>query len=323
MRASLRTRLVAQTRIGRVGIPAVMIGALGTVYVLQAATPLRLDDDAVDYLRITAALADGRPLPPSPVPIGFPVLLAVMDRAGLASSFTFVVANCLFLALGLFAAWKILSDKPSGARWAAMFFTLLAIPTVKSVAIALPEATFFGLSLAAVWSMTAARESRSRRGLLLVAACALTAVATSVRFVGLALLPPLVWSFAFPSAGSATQGGTDRNRIVPLLIVALMAAGLVLVVTSTSTFDVYNVWTREYYTQGGLLQQVLGRAATMLRGWGEVVLNIPFSRFKESGGVFTAAGVVSAVLLLVIVRRPRQLTPFRVYMTYSCIVPRK
>lgn len=291
------------------------------VYVLQAATPLRLDDDAVDYLRIAASLADSRPLPPAPVPIGYPVLVASLDRAGVASSFAFVLANCLFLALGLFSASKLLSDKSTGARWAAMFFTLLAIPTVKSVAIALPEATFFGLSLAALWAMSSGRESVRHRAWLLAAACFLTALATSVRLVGLALLPALIWSFAAPSTTIEGKPGAQRSRIIPLLFIALLAGCLLLAVARTSTFAVYDVWTREYYGQGGFVQQLVRRAATMLRGWGEIVLNVPFSRFKQSGAVFTAAGVASACMLLMILKWPRRLTPSRVYvLTYVIIL---
>lgn len=297
-------------------------GVIGIVYLLQAATPLRLDDDAVDYLRMGTAIADGLLVPAVPVPVGYPVFLAFLDRAGLGSSFFFVLANCVFIALGLFAAWKILSDKTVAARWSALTFALLAIPVIKSVPIALPEAIFFGLSSLALWSMSAGHTASGRKRVaLLGAAFALTAIATSVRMVGVALAPALLWSAAFQLDESGHERQTKPLQTVLLGVAGLLVAALLLVVAKSGTFSVYGGWTRTYYSHGEFAAQVAKHAATFFKIWGEVALNVPFSRFRESGGIFIAAGAISAALVVLLVRRSGQLTPARIYvLTYVVIL---
>ena len=195
---------------------AVSIAALTGTYLLQAATPLRLDDDAVDYMSMAAALADGRPVPRLPMPVGLPVVLSILDRAGLGASAFFVLTNCLFLGLGLYAIWQ-LREYPIAVKAWTVVVSLLAIPVVKAVPIALPEAVFFGLSSLALWAMTTAtRSGGGRRAALLLAAFALSAAATFVRTIGLALLVPLAWSVI-----AGTAGGNDGspNPVVLLLVV--------------------------------------------------------------------------------------------------------
>jgi len=308
--------------LSRINPGLAVASALGIVYLLQAATPLRLDDDAVDYLRMAAAIADGRPVPRVPVPIGYPVFLALLDRAGLASSSFFVVANCLFVALGLFAAWKILSDKTPATQWCAIVFTLLAIPVIKSVPIALPEATFFGVSLLALWTMSAGtKASGSKRLRLLGAAFMLTAIATSVRLVGVTLVPALIWSAALPWSEARDEPRRNSGRIVLFAAAGVLLAGFLIVIARSGPFSVYDAWTRSYYRQGSPLLQIAKHSAAVLKIWGEVALNLPFSRFRDSGGLFTAAGLVLALLALLLTRGSGRLTAARVYMfTYIVVL---
>ena len=117
---------------------------LSALYLLQTVSPLRLDSDAVDYLTTAAAIADGRPLPKVPFPLGFPTIISLLDRAGLASSFFFILFNCFCLGLGLWSAWLILADYPLRVRMWTVVAAVLAFTVVKSVATPLPEAAFFG-----------------------------------------------------------------------------------------------------------------------------------------------------------------------------------
>src|SRR5215212_2957345 len=92
------------------------LSALGALYLLQSASPLRLESDAVDYLRTAAALEDGRALPKVPFPLGYPIIIAAFDRVGLGSVFYFVLANCAFLGLGLWATGSINRARPAHVR---------------------------------------------------------------------------------------------------------------------------------------------------------------------------------------------------------------
>src|SRR5437868_3003277 len=93
------------------------IGAFAAGYLLQTASALRLDSDSVVYLYAGSRVADGA-APGVDVPLGYSFFLAALDRAGIASSFFFVLANCAFLALGLFCVWHLASKSyPLDRRW--------------------------------------------------------------------------------------------------------------------------------------------------------------------------------------------------------------
>ena len=189
------TRAVHDGSTTRNWVFPVALIVLGALYVLQTVSPLRLESDAVDYLSTGAAIADGRVTPNMPFPSGYPVFVGWLDRAGLGSSFYFILANCPFLGLGIWATWRLFSDRPPRVRMWIVVATLLAISVVRSVAAPLPEAAFFGTSLLALAAMTeAVSDTGSKRLLLFVAALALSGMAISIRLVGVALIPTLFWA---------------------------------------------------------------------------------------------------------------------------------
>src|SRR5687768_7368248 len=55
--------------------------ALSSVYLLQTASPLRLEHDSVIYFRIAMGLLNIAPAPSTGYPVGYPALLAALDRA--------------------------------------------------------------------------------------------------------------------------------------------------------------------------------------------------------------------------------------------------
>jgi len=301
------------------------IAALAIAYLIQAVTPLRLDDDAVDYLRMAAALTDGRPLPQVPLPIGFSVFLSSLERVGLASSNVFVLANCVFIAAGLWAVWQMMRACPLHIRQWTVVLTLLAIPVEKSIPIALPEAAFFGCSLLALWSMSAGLNARAPgRIWFLAAAFVLAAVATSMRLIGVALLPPLIWaSLHQPKQEEVTTDDWRSRlpRIAWLVAIGLLLAALIFMVATSKPFYVYSVWIREYYMPEGLVGRLARRVVLVVSGWGEIVLNLPFSRLRGLRALFVAVGAVSAGVVVWLMRRMPRLTPARIYiLVYVCIL---
>jgi len=311
-----------KTIISRRTLWATVFGAVCIMYLAQTATPLRLDDDTVDYLRMAAALADGRIVPGLPLPIGYPVILSLLDRAGFASSFHFVLANCLFLALGLFSVWKLLADYPMPVRQATPLFTMLAIPVVKSVPIALPEAAFFGVSLLALWAMTAARAASPwKRRWLLASAFVCVAAVVSIRTVGLALLPAFFWACAQVPPGRTDDEHKVRSRGW-MIFAGLLTVALIVFVWRSEPFLAYQGWLRDYYWQGDAVRQIVRRISFVLSGLGEIVVNLPFSRLRDWRLGFGIAGFISLVAFAIGFRRARApLNPARLYLlTYILVV---
>ena len=275
------------------------IAALGAFYLIQIATPLRLDDDSVDYLRVAAAITDGLPVPTLPIPLGYSRMLSVLERIGVATSATFVIVNCLFILIGLYSVWK-LTEYSARAREFAVLGTLLTIPVIKSAVIALPDAGFFGVSLLAVWCLSSADDrNRIERYALIALAALLTIAAISLRYAGIALIPALAWSLFRRST---------RRELAAFAFLALVFVAIAL---TSRIFSMYVSQARGYYSVGP--GQLLDRAMVVVRSFGEVMVNVPFSRLRTGGALFVAAGIVFAAILSTLLRM-RAITPARIYV---------
>jgi hypothetical protein len=199
---------------------------------------------------------------------------------------------------------------------------MLAIPVVKSAPIALPEAAFFGVSLLALWAMTAAGAASGwNRRWLLVSAFGLIAAAVAVRTVGLALLPAFFWVCAQLPPDHAEDRGQARSRVW-MIVAAVLALVLLIYVASSEAFTAYQGWLRDYYWQSDVVRQIMRRISFVLSGLGEIVVNVPFSRLREWRFVLGVVGFVSLVAFDIGFRKaPARLNPARLYLlTYFLVV---
>lgn len=308
---------VAGESVARNRLFLIALFGLSALYLLQTVSPLRLDSDAVDYLSTGAAIADGRALPKVLFPPGFPAIISLLDRAGLGSSFFFILLNCVCLGLGLWATWRILADYSLRLRMWTVVATLLVISVVKSVASPLPEAAFFGTSLLSLAAASAALSARGRKRLLLFAASfAVAGFAISIRLVGVALIPALLWAClsAVHGARSARSSRRWPTTATTLLVLALVA--VVLILSRTSTFNYYLMHPRYWYLMGGLSSPVGGRIYGMLTGLGELIINLPLSRFHSLRPVFAGAGLLAFITLVLARTRPAHLNLAAVYLLF-------
>lgn len=294
-----------------------LIALLGltALYVLQCVSPLRLESDAVDYLSTAAAIADGRTLPKVSFPSGYPVIIATLDRLGLGSPPFFVLTNCLFLAVGLWATWRIFSEYATRVRMWIVIATLLVISVVKSVAAPLPEAAFFGTSLLALAGASAALAAEgTKRWALLALSFAVAAIAISIRSIGVALIPTLLWACWSAMSVASDAVRTRQRRTGAALAVGVVLAAVALVLSRTSTVAHYLEHPAYWYVHGGLSSPVVGRVYGMLNGLGQIVVNLPLSRFHSLGPLFAAAGFVALVLLVLTRERPARLRLVDIYL---------
>jgi hypothetical protein len=309
--------ITQEGRSRQVVILALALASVGLVYLIQAATPLRLDDDAVDYLNAATVLVDGHPLPgrPATIPLGFPTVIAALDRAGAGSSFWFVIANCFFIAVGLVSCWHLLKPLQTRSRQWVCLLTLLMVPVVKSVPIALPEAAFFGTSLLALGAISSVRVATSRRrSTILLLAVLLTAIATSMRIVGLALVPVLIWN-GFLASRNETARMSDRRLLLwSALPVAAVIGVLLILVVRSNAFALYSINLQDYYSHRTILAQLSRRASLAVSDLGEVGLNLPFSRFRDWRLLFIIAGIFFGGLLWLALKKPAKAPAARMYL---------
>src|SRR5262245_45619549 len=91
----------------------VLLTILAIGFLLQTFTPLRINTDAVTLMSMAESAAHGRGFlddgERSVFPPGYPAILAVLLKLGLAHSWIIVSLNMVFLSLGLFAAFRLIT----------------------------------------------------------------------------------------------------------------------------------------------------------------------------------------------------------------------
>jgi hypothetical protein len=276
------------------------------LYLLQIATPIRLDTDSVRYLAIAMGLADGTGAVPDGFPSGYPLILAGLDRLGLASVHAIVAWNCLFLALSMCALWWMSSDRPVSVRLWSIVLTLLSVQLVRTVAMPHPESTFLAVSLTAVAAMSRISGGISLRNAnLLLAALLLTGIALSIRIAAVTLLPPLLWCMVQMVRASAT---TRRRRMVisGLIAVTLLAmAGCALAMTEHGTLSRYATEGMRELGRRSPARFLSKRVEYTARGMGELVTNVPLRQFMQAMFYVNGIGLAALVAFVAAFRRMR------------------
>lgn len=201
----------------------IVVASLLGLYALHALSPLRLDSDSTEYFVIAAWIVDGHGIPlDASFPPGLPVLFAGLETLDLARSWAIVLANLVFLVVGLAATRSLLRRElgySSLAIAGVCVATLLSFPLIRTASHPLSDIPFFGLGLSAVALAAAARARRSYP--LLAGAAALALVATTVRTIGIALLPALF--VALPTRRSRALVGALLAAVVAIAFAAGVA----------------------------------------------------------------------------------------------------
>ena len=278
--------VVAEIRLSKTVLQSVIV-AVGLVYLTQAFSPLRLNHDSVELLGLAASVADGRGFlyygEPSRFPPGYPAIIAVLDRLGLASSSTFILLNCLFVMLGLFASFKVLRrslNLPVEASLLCCVLSVLSFILTKHIPTPGSDCVFFGLTATTLWLLVESEESSAaRRWLLLLSAALLCAASVSVRTIGIALIPALIFV-------------AIRNRRVMLIGLSVNVLAVLLIGMRTT----YVSLALEKYDKAGGMSGVAGFLIFHLCELGELVVNLPFTRMPE-----TARPLIAGIGLLVLV----------------------
>lgn len=299
------------------------VGLVACLYLVQLVRPLDLQPDSVCYLRIAELGAQGRGYGCDgcdrhhcsiAYPRGYPMVLAALIRAGLATPQTFVLVNLACLAAGLLAAlaiWRRAFGISLTAGLGLAGLMLLWYPVFRLVNNPLSDFLFFGLALGATGVAVLARDQDGwpRWGLLGIAAL-LAYAAFEVRTVGIALGPALAWAAVAPPRGGTFRGRIAHPRVVGAGVVgALVAAALMLRHSQYVTVDLKTQYSH------GLLATLLRVARYRLTELGELAVNVPAGKLPAAAAaVIPLCGAVFlAVLLYCLWRRRRLLGPPEVF----------
>jgi hypothetical protein len=240
---------------------------LAVAYIVQAATPLRIEDDSTEYLVIAAWIADGHGIPSDAAfPPGLPFMLASLDSLGIARSWAITLLNLVFLGIGLGATAHILRRGLGYSRNAVLgvcLLTALAFAIVRATSHPLSDIPFFGLSLAAIAFSTEARRRASVA--LLLPAGALTLAAISVRTLGVALVPAVL---------AALPPRARRVGLPALLVVG--SVGFAVFGPRRYVSEALDEWRSDP------LRRLVSHSWDLLGALGELALNVPHERVPDA-----------------------------------------
>jgi len=288
-----------------------LIGAfvvLCLAYLIQLASPLRLNTDATSFLTLAASALDGQGFVidgrPTHFPVGYPLMLVALERSGLACSASIIGINLLMLALGCAGTAYLLRRSfhlQTNVIILIGVLTLLCWVFVKHATLPLSDLPYFGFAMACLATLSWSIDQTSlRRTIGIGIGTILMIAAIAVRTVGIALIPALLLS-CVPRSGWGNMPGWFRRypaRSV-LLFVVLMAVAAAGCVTVAQTRYIKEM-TAEWCGWGEL-------ARIRLEDWGELVINTSIAKLPRSLQtiVCVAGGVGALVVCWGAVRRAR------------------
>jgi hypothetical protein len=208
---------------------------------------------------------------PTVFPPGYPALLALLMRLHLAYVWVIVCLSVVFLAIGLVALRYLLGREGFAGDVAlgVSILTLLSFVFVKYSAIPLSDPFYFALSMCSLAAMKQPSRYDWRRT---IAAVVLLLASISVRRIGVALIPALVYMLVFQTdLGARFTRLPARMKGAAILTAAAGAAAIAWAVRSTSTLRDF----KASFASHTVTDSVLGTLIFRLKELGEIALNVP------------------------------------------------
>ena len=253
-------------------------------FTLQVRSPLRLNTDASTLLSMGESAAHGGGFlddgQKTVFPPGYPALLAILLTLDLAHPWVIVSLNLLFLAAGLLAVYFLLTRSFATDQVAVLMvcsLSLLSWVIVKHATLPLTDTPFFFCSMGsiAIASQTANLHLNWRFAGLAGAAWLLAAMAITLRRVGVALVPPLIFMVVCNSHFKLLLRNTSRaTKAIILVAAAVVGVSTMAIIAKTSTLsDFFGATRKTYFSALGL--QILSFRLIEL---GELFDNLPMSK---------------------------------------------
>jgi hypothetical protein len=275
-------------------VVAVLGAGFAIGYAIQAATPLRLNTDAVTFLEMAASATDGHGFPKTRYPPGYPAIVSGLERIGAATSAGLVACNIAATAAALAAFFWIFTRRLRLSTEASAAICLVSAASwvwIKHVTLPLSDMPFLGVSAVAILLITMAEtEHGLRRTGLLSGAAICCALAVLLRTIGIALVPALIWA-------ASGRGVLKWLRSKPWL-----AASSAALMATIAIVGFIRLWHTEYFQNFLSVGEREGVVGMLVRnlGWrldefGEMTVNVP--QFKAPESMHAAFTIVGAAIL--------------------------
>jgi hypothetical protein len=265
---------------------AVALAIVSLAYLAQIATPLRLITDGIDYLLQASSAIDGKGFLShglhSMRPPGYPALIFLLAKAGIATSWAIVALNCLLLGIGCWASYFLLRDSFGFSSEVAQFIvllTLLSFIFIRNATYPLSDICFFGASTSYLLVLMRTEPlSRSRRFWRLILSLPLFALCFELRTIGIALLPALLWAALGGASGArSVYPILRRHRIITFtLLSAILVIGIVALLHSR-----YLEFNLPIFHARGFARGIATNIEFHATEWGEMISNVPASKLPH------------------------------------------
>ncbi|MBV9742938.1 MAG: hypothetical protein JO099_04190 [Acidobacteriia bacterium] len=250
--------------------------------------------------------------------------MAVLIKAGMAHSWSFIALNALLLGVGLIATYEVLirnfyEANEAHAPTICVLF-LLSFVVIKHFTIPLTDIAFFCVAMSCLAVMSRAAEITSDRRFLRYAAAVwlLALAAVAIRRIGVALLPAAVFMIVIrPRLRSFLL--VRRNQFTLALIFAVLGIGTTVVIAKTSTLSDFT-WPLNRQAVVGL---VATNVSYRLTEFGELFVNAPISKLPTSlhNLVLLIGGVPVGLLVWGVVLRRKVFGPSELFLIgYAAIL---
>lgn len=280
---------------------------IAIAYGLQVVSPLRINTDAYRLLSMAVSSSDGNGYlvdgQPDQFPNGYPFLVKIMLMAGIADSASLVALNLLFYAGGLYVLW-VLARNMVGRSLALVVVLWLASSwlLIKHATIPLSDAGYFGISLAALYSLWRFFNAPLRTAWpWLLAALVLIFLSLQFRTVGITLLPTAAVTIVLHSGFRPIWVSLAKYKAKiawSLAMVGGIGSICLVWVFQTEWFD------SQFLAKGSYFQSMLGyferqgvfgffgsNLGFRLREMGEIALNFPENKLAFLSPAFYLAGL--------------------------------
>ena len=309
-------------------ILAILITLVALLYVMNAFGNLRLNTDAVTLLSsaISSTQGSGRVFHGHPTvsPPGYPFIVELQLMAGIASSYTIILFNCMLLLVGVASFMLLLRTSFGFSCGVSLLFgglVMLNWVFVKHTPLPVTDIPYFGMALLSLFVIERARTARDDPTALsmFLLGFVLVAASISIRRVGITLLP--VWVAALASRPGWFQRLIAAPRLMQTIIAVVLLTGIGVLFAwflGTVTLSDYPGISSANALFGEVIPTLEKRALEV----GEVILNLPRSKFPSSTGVvfMIVGGIVIALVFIGLMRR-RSLGVVEVYcLAYAAIV---
>ncbi len=272
---------------------------------LQVFSPLRLNTDAVVLLSMAESAADGDGFlydgQRTHYSAGYPALLALLLKTGFGHPWVIVGSNVILLAVGLLATYHLLvqeffSDKALILNLCSL--STLSFVVIKHVTIPVTEVAFFCCVMwcLALMARASAMAWGRRLGVAVAASCVLAFASITVRTIGIALIPALLFMImSRPEVRAFFTCGTGRVKVIASVFGIGLGAGAVWVVITISTFRELVRYVKVPKIARAAFQIVSYRCTEL----GELLVNMPQSKLPAMArGAVPTVGILLLLLIL-------------------------